>query len=163
MAADRPGHKVVSRMVVGNGANGTHDTEAASLVLHATRDALGGGSAVKVCGVTRRGPRLGRRLSCDTSTTKALCTHEVHACSPCRRDGSKSAVRCLLSCVVLLHSSTLLSAPASCRYPVYPPMRLQVWVGASPYSLQPASPWHDVQASDALQTFALWPHAPIGR
>lgn len=49
------------------------------------------------------------------------------------------------------------------RYPVYPPMRLQVWVGASPYSMQPASPWHDVQASDALQTFALWPHAPVGR
>lgn len=42
-------------------------------------------------------------------------------------------------------------------------MQLQVWAGPSPHQLQPASQVYDVQATDALQTFALDPQAPAAR
>ncbi|WIA41794.1 hypothetical protein OEZ86_009126 [Tetradesmus obliquus] len=48
-------------------------------------------------------------------------------------------------------------------YPVYPPMQLQVWVGPSKHQLAPGSPLMHVQATDALQTFALYPDAPVAR
>lgn len=65
------------------------------------------------------------------------------------------------------HSGCLLlgcfvTAP-HCSYPVYPPMQLQVWVGPSPLQLVPASPLLDVQATDALQTFALYTDAPVAK
>lgn len=89
----------------------------------------------------------------------------VASCHYCARTSSSEVLHPLswaqlISLCLLCHHAVLC---VLCRYPVYPPMRLQVWVGSNPYSLQPASPWHDVLPSDALQTFALWPHAPVGR
>ncbi len=46
---------------------------------------------------------------------------------------------------------------------MYPPHEIQVWLGASPLRLAPASPWLHVLASDALQTFPLYRDAPPAR
>lgn len=96
------------------------------------------------------GERVVVRLAC-----QELCKLVLH-----HIDGS---LRSPLPQLPRPHSLGTLSFFCCFSYPVYPPMRLQVWVGPTPHTLQPASPWHDVQASDALQTFALWDSAPIGR